>query len=543
MLGLLSSAFMSRLHYCAHCNQEFVPQGDEADTRCPRCMRQTGVRAAGEVQVNKASKRPALLAALVLVVVAVGAYGWYRSSTALEETTPLKPLSTGKLRAYLERAKVDSGRYPELFSLDERKDLGGEPGAVARSIHERMARWPLDHHLPRDVWTANEVFQQLDQTEGRVKLYPLEAAVAMAAVLRESGSDAMVVDVWEFEGEGKPPDPSGVLGYFIVAVSESDPPNATGLYDPWGGRESVRSDATRMLSDTQVVAASLGTNARSMSMQALQAGEALPLIQDALLLDPRAPYLRSAHAKVLIEAGVVKDATEEFEVARQLRDDPPRKLDSAQLRLAQAREFEVNGDNEAALQQWHLANRLAVELVESSPRYAQAQMLLSQIHLTARDLGRARAALDEAERLEPDSVELPLAWAEYYYVNRQPEEAVIVLERAIERRPDDWQLRFQAARAYAGTGDLASSRVHARKALALLPSGRRAKLKTLAREMLGFDPESETDASSANLPDPDPTLRTPYGAPSPFGQAGAAPRDEDLKLEVPGEDLQLNLTD
>lgn len=504
-------------------------------------MRQTAVRAAREVQVNKASKRLVLLAAAILVVAAVGGYGWYRSSTALEETTPLEPLSTGKLRAYLEREKVDSGRYPELFSLDGPKDLGGEPGAVARSIHRRVARWPLDHHLPRDVWTATEVFEQLDQTDGRVKLYPLEAAVAMAAVLRELGSDAMVVDVSEFEGEQRPPDPSGVLGYFAVVVSQSDVPDATALHDPWGGREGRPNPASRTLSDTQVVAAALGTNARRMSMEALKAKEALPLIEDALLLDPRAPYLRSAHAKVLIDAGALKDATEEFQVARQLRDDPPRKLDSAQLRLAQAREFEVNGDSEAARQQWQLANRLAVDLVESNPRYAQAQMLLSQIHLTARDLGRARAALEEADRLAPDSVELPMAWAEYYYMNRQPEEAVIVLERAIERRPKDWQLRFQAARAYAGAGDVAAARVHARKALALLPSGRRAKLRTLAREVLGFDPESDADAYPANLPVPG--LGRPYGAPSPFGQTGPAPRDEDLQLEMPGEDLQLNLTD
>ena len=95
---------MPTKYFCAHCNEEFIPEESAGKPRCPRCMRKGGVDPVQE-QLEPASpnRRWVVIAAIALVVAGVG-YGVYRSQTvALEETPPLRPLQARELAAYLER--------------------------------------------------------------------------------------------------------------------------------------------------------------------------------------------------------------------------------------------------------------------------------------------------------------------------------------------------------------------------------------------------------------------------------------------------------
>jgi hypothetical protein len=136
------------------------------------------------------------------------------------------------------------------------------------------------------VYTADQTLAALDASEDKPRLYPLEAALAMAAVLRERGVRAMVAEAWDF-GEREPPDPTGLFGYFVVAVYEDGADGPTAFFDPWGGRQAPSPRAFRVLRDTEVIAAALGIDAARIFVKSGDGVAALPLVETALSLDPR----------------------------------------------------------------------------------------------------------------------------------------------------------------------------------------------------------------------------------------------------------------
>ena len=103
---------MPSKYFCAHCNQEFVPETPDAKPRCPRCMRKAGVEPAQQAVSQGRARRPwVLIVALLIVGVGIG-YGLYVATrVALEETPPLRPLTAKELAAYLERDQNRVGTY------------------------------------------------------------------------------------------------------------------------------------------------------------------------------------------------------------------------------------------------------------------------------------------------------------------------------------------------------------------------------------------------------------------------------------------------
>ncbi|KPK16998.1 MAG: hypothetical protein AMJ62_03005 [Myxococcales bacterium SG8_38] len=514
---------MPSKYFCAHCNEEFVPEHAENKPRCPKCMRRSGVESVQEAPSDRGSRRRWLLAGATAVVAAGIGYGVYQSTAVtLEEPPPVRPLEPRELSAYLEREQVDAGPYRSMFVLSGEID-GWPAGAseIAARMHRESSRWSLEHTLPREVLTAEETLASIEAQDERIKLYPLEMAVAMTALLRERGSRAMVAEAWELDGAEAPADPSGMLGYFVCAVYDGDDEVPSAFFDPWGTGGEVTPSGARVLRDTEVVAAALGTEATRIFAGSGDGAAALPMTEAAMSLDPVSPSIRVSHATVLAESGGLADGVRELQAATELRPDGPRQLNLAQLYLAQAGMLEMTGQQEAADAQLAEANRIVTEVVERWPRYGRAHLAIATIYLGLDDAPRARIELEEAESLSPDAPMLWAAWAQYHLAERDPISAMTKMKRAVEIDPHNWQLRLQAAHVFQRAGEDGAARASVAAALDLVASERRSKVREYVERMMGVDVSAPPaaaggsegpalmlgDPSNLRLRDPDQTLK------------------------------------
>lgn len=523
---------MPTKYFCAHCDQEFMPERADTKPRCPRCMRKGGVEPVDEAPPTSAlGRRAAVIAVVVLALVGTG-YAAYRFQTiSLEETPPLRPLGAAELAAYLERDQIRPGPYATMFALPASVEgWPHEPAALAKQLHGESSRWSLERALPREVLSADETLALMEAREERVELYPLELATAMAALLRGQGIDAMVAEVLTFGADQAPTDPSGMLGYFVTAVVEPGSSEVSAYYDPWGGRVEVSPAAVRLLRDTEAIGAALGIEATRQFARSGDGAKALPMVETALTLDAVSPSLRVVHATVLVDSGGVPQAIQELEAAIQLRDDAARQLSMAQLILAQAGMLAANGEPAAAEAALAKANQVVAAVIEQSPRYGRAHLTLATIHLGLADLERARIELETAAELSPDSPMLWAVWAQYHLAIDEPDAAALKMNRALTLDPENWQLRVQAAGVFRGVGDAEAARHNAEEALRLVAPDRRSKLKSFLDQMAG----------SVQPAQPDPN-------PAPVGEGGASDSalmlgdPSNLRLRSPDQQLQLDL--
>ncbi len=492
-------------------------------------MRRGGVEPVQEVPERGEAPRPwILLLALVLVAAGVG-YGLYRATAVtLEETPPLRPLEPAELAAYLERDQVRVGTYESLMMLSGGVEGWPESAAeIASRMQVKSERWSLERPLTRDVLGADETFAAMGSQKERVKLYPLEMATAMTALLRERGVKSMVAEVWELEGTSAPADPSGMLGYFVTAVygsAEAQEPST--YFDPWGGGE-VQSPSVRVLRDTEVLAAAMGTDATRIFARSGDATKALPMTETALLLDPVSPSLRGVNATILLESGGIEQAVKEFQAALQLRPDGPRQLNMVQLHLAQAGILEMNGQQEAAESEFNHGSRIVGDVIERWPRYARAHVLMASVYLSTDESERARLELETAEALNPDAPLLWSIWAQYDLSTNDPIAAASKMKRAVGLDPDNWQLRLQAARVLQGADDDQGAEENLAAAMQMVPPAKRADVQSFVERMMGARALGDAPPQAAEQTPSDPALM--LGDPS------------NLRLRDPGEDLQLEL--
>lgn len=523
---------MSSKYFCAHCDKEFVPEETGSKPRCPQCMRRGGVGPAQEVAPEGKSRRPWILIAAFLIVGAGIGYGVYRSTTvALEETPPLRPLEAGELSAYLGRDEIQMGAYESFMMLTGDAEGWPETAAeIAEKLHAESSRWSLESSLPREVLGADQTLAILDAQDERVKLYPLEIANAMTALLRERGLKSMVAETWELEGARAPADPSGLLGYFVTAVYESSAAAEPSAYfDPYGGRGELVLSSVRVLRDTEVLAAALGTEATHIFARSGDGAKVLPMIETALLLDPVSPSLRGVNATILLDSGGIADAVKEFEAALQLRPDGPRKLSLARLHLAQAGMLEMNGQQSAAEAEFSKGSGIIGEVIEGWPRYARARVMLASVYLGSDEPERARLELEAAEALNPDAPMLWSIWAQYDLSANDPIAAAAKMKRAVRLDPDDWQLRLQAARVLQGADDDEGAKENLAAAMQMVPPEKRADVRRFVERMMGPEALGDAPPQPAQAPSGDPALM--LGDPS------------NLRLRDPGEGLKLELSD
>jgi len=486
--------------------------------------------------------------ALVLLVAGAGVALYRATTVTLEETPPLRPLEPAELSAYLERDQISVGPLAGLFAVSETGDWPTEPEAASAAISAKSSPWSLDHPLPRKVYSADETLGALRAREARVELYPLEAAVALTALLRASGKDAMVAEVWDL-GEQAPPDPSGLYGYFVSAVLAEDAQTPSAVYDPWGGRGSVDPVSFRVLRDTEVVAAALGANAMRAFMGAGDAGEALDAIDKALALDPTSPSLRGVHGTVLLETGGVSSGEEELEAALQLRDDGPRQLNVLQLAMAKAAMLQMAGEQGAAEAALGTASDSLHAVIEQTPGYARAHLMLATLHFALEDAESARNALEVAQQLDPKAASLWVLWGQYYVSQREPDAAMLRARRAVELDPDNWQLRLQVARVLLMAGDDSGAQEQVRAALDLVPASNRSELRryladALGPGVLGDDAAVAPPSAPGDLVLPPPTVGGVPASPSASDDPTLMLGDPSkLKLRDPDQDLRLDLDD
>ena len=152
------------------------------------------------------------------------------------------------------------------------------------------SRWSLERPLPRELLGADQTLAMIDAAEGRVKLYPLEMATAMTALLRARGVNAMVAEAWELEGTACACRSLGHVRLLRGGGLRVDRcGRAVGRFSIRGEAARSSPSSVRVLRDTEVLAAALGTEAARIFARSGDGAKALPMIETALLLDPVSP--------------------------------------------------------------------------------------------------------------------------------------------------------------------------------------------------------------------------------------------------------------
>lgn len=470
---------------CVHCGHRGSAESEPS--RCPKCMRKGGIEMLSE---DDGARPPWVVPAVVIGLVAAVAVGytmWDQSTPdAVRGEVPLEPLSVSELRGYLRERDAD-GDHAHLFEANDAVEelaehiSGGSAFAKAESIVEHVQEragehafvtWPMDTPRDTDVQNAGWAAERLAETE-ETRLYPLEVAAAVVAALREEDVDAMIAEIWKFPGDRVPPDPSGFLGYFGVAVYEAEVGEGEPrIYDPYGGHETQPDeDSYRVLNDAQAVAAAMGTSAAFQLVHENDAVRGLDRSRRALRVDGRSPYLRTLQGKILVAGAGVQQGIEELQSAAQIRGDGPRRNNLAGV-------FVVMSDVDQAA-------REAAAAIEEFPDFAGAHATLAAIHLAQGENDLAHQELITAERLESRLLMLPMLWANYFYQAGDQEQAVRKAREAVERNANNWETRFQAARLFRMVGRYDEMRRQAHAILELVQADQTEVVRQRILELLG----------------------------------------------------------
>ncbi|MFK8003564.1 MAG: hypothetical protein AB8H86_28590 [Polyangiales bacterium] len=479
-----------RPYTCVHCSHEFRFDGEDDPTRCPSCMRKGGIEAAHVAPEGRPSWMiPAVVAACVL-----GAAGVYAATSAEGRgesagEIPLTPLSANDLAAHLREGGAD----PELAEVMQGGEAaealaehatGSTAAAKLEALHayiqqrrddDGYALLSLD--MPREMsphdaeWAAAALASD-EETE----LYPLEVAFAAVAALREADVPAMVAELWFLEDTRRPPDPSGQMGYFGVAlVDEGGDASYTDVY----AGETVDSDSARVLNDVQAVAAYLSLRGLQRLVHENDSVRAMGDVQRALRLDERSPYIRTARGTILTQSGGIEEGVRELEAAANLRRDAPRSNNLGGLFIA--------------LERYDDADQAITSALEEQPDFAFAHANLAVIHMSRGESSDAFRQLERAERLEPTLHVLPLLMAQYYLSERDSGSAERWVQRAIERQPRSVQTHLAAAQIYGSLGESDKMRREVQATLELVPAERRDLFRQEIRARLGASALEEPD--------------------------------------------------
>jgi len=516
-------------YLCVHCDHRFEHEG-EKKPRCPECMRVNGVEALKEKPASSPSTQKTVwIGALVVVVAAVLAYAWWAETAAdtVSDEIPLRPLEQSELRGHLRRLSVQlPDSQADLLNADESLETfatGAGEGAAsvrdkaravteairARAAKQAFVRWSLSRPRNTPVRGASWAHSQISEDEARAELYPLEVALLATVALRTLDVDAMVTEIYAFEGDRSPPDPSGQIGYFGVAVYEGEVGEGSPkVFDPYSGHATEPSGGDhRVLNDVEVVAAALNHLAMHQIVHEGQPRKGFELSKQALALDPRSPTIRTAHGGILQYSGGGEAGHAELVSAAELRRDAPR-LD----RLA--RSFLLKADMEQASRAVTEALEMHSDFAGGHATQAELHLLQAELEPTQREtsLELARRELTLAEENDGALPRLPLLWAHLHAADGQMELAGDKALLAIENNPYDLTLRIRAAHLLRMAGRYEDMREQARHALASVPAARREVMRQTLLRTLGptaFDEpldegfeegEESEDSALADLP-------------------------------------------
>lgn len=498
-------------------------------------MRVHGIEKLGAPRKEPVKEQPKwVLPVAVVAVLALAAGGWAwwarRTPDAVHGDAPLRPLEPSELAGYVRNARAQARDFLALFQSDDALEtfaaaaVRGKSGNLAKArgvvaaIRARAAKrgfapWSLTE--PRDTppRTALRALPLMMRDGARSKMYPLEVAAIAVAALRAEGVDAMLAEAFSFPGDQAPPDPSGHLGYFVVAVYSGDVGHGTPtLLDPYLGRSVAPADGQfQVLTDVEAVGAAVNLRALHLLVREGAAQRAFADSTNALRLAPRSAAVHGARGAILIASGGIDEGVREFEAAAEVRADAPRRNNLAGI-------FLVKGDLERA-------EREVSAALQASPDFAGAHGTLAAIHLQRGESDEALRELETAKRLDPELHTLPMLFANYYLVEGDVPQAIRYAEQGVARRPDDVQGHLMLARLYKQADQYTGMRREAQRALEVAPEGQRDGVRELISRMLG---------STALEPDP-------LAGDEESGEAGdtVEPGDEGTAGEPGSTDLQL----
>ncbi len=521
-------------YLCVHCDHRF--EADEEPRRCPSCMRATGVQPVRDEPVRAAANKPrgrvpAIALAAVLAAVA-GYFALGRRPEAGEHGT-VGPLSEAQLDEALQKAGAQAGELSKFLIADasvrdwakqaEAKSPYDKAEALMRAIRARasaLAFVPWSLGEPRRTGIANQpgsTLASLQKDRGRSELYPLEVAALMACALRTLDVPAQVAELISVEGERAPLDPSGYLGYFVVAVYAGEPGlGAPRLYDPYGGRTLGGGAKSAVLSDPQLIGAALAIRSLHESSYLADPRHALESTASAIQLAGTLPSVRTARAMAVISARQLEQGLAELAAARQLRADAPRLHNIGSVEL-------LTGDVDQATRDLNAS-------LEKSPDFAAAHATLGSLAMMRGEADQARAELDAAERLAPDLSMIAWARAEQLFRAGDRDQALDVARRALTAKPSfDAHIRMGVLLRQATRFD--ELRALTEELLKMTPAYRQSDVKEMVQQ--AFGPAAlDADASDVEVEAP-PTTE----------DLGSAPKlEEPSLLGGGGSKYKLKLT-
>ncbi|MEM9192350.1 MAG: hypothetical protein AAGF12_24460, partial [Myxococcota bacterium] len=239
-------------YLCVHCDKRFT-HDEDTKPRCPECMRKNGLEVIPEEESGGRPKWLVPAVGIAVVGAVAGGYAYWAEETpdTVSAEVAFRPLERSELLGHVRRLRADvSDDQLELFAADEAiEDFASaavegqgssteKAEAVVEAIRARASkrafrRWSLSSPRDTPVRDARRTMERLSEDGGRAKLYPLEVAAVAAAALRSEGVEAMLTEIYAFPEDQSPPDPSGHLGYYGIAVypgevGEGEPT----IYDP-----------------------------------------------------------------------------------------------------------------------------------------------------------------------------------------------------------------------------------------------------------------------------------------------------------------------
>ncbi|MDB4991433.1 MAG: hypothetical protein JWN04_6611 [Myxococcaceae bacterium] len=524
-------------------------------------MRATGVQLAPAGPVSKATRKRASTLWLGLLVFAascaIGGYIIWGRRPPAGEPGDGGPLTLAALHDTLKAANVVAGELEHLLVADVNVERFAKAAAGAQATAQARAQainaairarasalafvpWSLGEPRVGVLNTNPQTLAVLAKDKGRAELYPLELAALEVAALRSLGVTAMLAELISLDKERAPLDPSGYLGYFVVAVYPGEAAiGAPHLFDPYGGRELPTNSKHNVLSDPRAVGVALATRALHEVTYLADLKRGLTSSSYAIQLAGTLPSVRTVRAMVVLAGRQVEQGLSEFSAARQLRGDAPRLHNVASIEL-------MTGEVERALNDVHAALALA-------PDFAGVHATLGSLALVRGELGEAQSELDQAEKLAPDLSLVQWARAELKLREGERDAALALARRALAARPSfDARVRMGVLlRQMARFDEL---REQAKQLLAMTPSYRQSEVRELLGSVLGpaafdpdaRDPEAEAEAAQApNIALPEPTP-APVADPSTQAPAPGEPRpyrrpEPSFQLRGANDQLQLNL--
>lgn len=532
-------------YVCVHCDHSWDAPADPPPKRCPSCLRANGAQRAVESEAAKAPAKRSRASVLVLlalsILAAVGGYFvWGRRPTAGEPGGP-GPVTGAALHDALTASQVEAGALESMLAPDPAIGTFAEQtaakasgpyeraDAVTRAIRARASAlafvpWSLGEPRATPIGTAAQTFSVLQKDGARAELYPIEVAAVAVAALRSLSVDAMVAELISVEGARSPLDPSGFLGYFVVAVFPGEPGlGAPRLFDPYGGQALDDKARHAVLRDQQVIGVALATRALHEVSYLADPKRALESSSDALALAGTLPSVRTVRGMVVLAGRLGEEGVSEFTAARQLRDDPPRKHNLATATLMMGDLARAEKDLDASL--------------EKTPDFANAIATRATVALMKNEPERARSELARAAEIAPDLSLVQWGQVELALRDGETERALAIAKRALASRPS-FDTRLRMAMLMRQLGDGTGLRAQASALVEMVPSERKDEVKALITGILGaaaFDASApiERDDAPAAAAAPSAAPEPPAGA----GQQGKSRgqlrlRDDDQRLKL-----------